>query len=297
MRVIASIAAALLLTIFVVYLLGPSRSFGVTEVPYANLQTQANEPEPAEVAQVDLSAMRKEAPQAVNEPPEQESPLRQSEVGEALLTGRVWGFISGLDGLPASEHWLTFLSKADDFDAGACTDVDGAYEIEVPYGEYTLRYGGLHPSQGAVSVGEFRLQAPELRYDPLISGLRTLTGNLRLFIPGDPETALDNYLLELELRRASYPYELVAEGGTAARRTPRLAPNGEPVKEVNAPWESVPPGWFRFEGLPPETYTLRIICGQNAAGEDLFVDREIDLAQGDLTLEPEIVDIRDFLPN
>ena len=139
----------------------------------------------------------------------------------------------------------------------------------------------------AVRVGEVEIFANlHSPFDIVLEGNRRLSGAFAMSdIPGG--------MIELELT-PEWAVDSVSASGWVI--TPIAKEGKEVGGERGEPRERrLVPGQFTFEGLMPSVYRLKITFGHDTeSGEELFLERTIDLSDGDVSLEAETFTLLDF---
>lgn len=222
----------------------------------------------------------------------------------ATVRGLVWGAEGEL--LPF--HRIAF-EKRGWVPKAVYSDDSGAFVARLPAGEYEVLYYGLDSAFSApILVGALTVEADsQVPYDVVVVGECSLSGNLKVSLPPEPGALAGGHLtLRLELRMPWDPDRLIASGETEVpRQTGQV--RSEDGSEVASPAtpdsahedesEEAPmprAGDFRFTGLVPDVYLLRIILGETEQGDPIYIDRTIDLSGGDLSLPPETLSPTEF---
>jgi hypothetical protein len=232
--------------------------------------------------------------------PEETLLVGDPEDGEMLEYeyGSVSGMIFDALGVPSSGAKVAFSFGADivaDRTRRAVSDDLGFYELpRLRVGTWTVFFFGT-PSDltprgsrlAAVRVGEVEIFANlHSPFDIVLEGNRRLSGAFAMSdIPGG--------MIELELT-PEWAVDSVSASGWVI--TPIAKEGKEVGGERGEPRERrLVPGQFTFEGLMPSVYRLKITFGHDTeSGEELFLERTIDLSDGDVSLEAETFTLLDF---
>ena len=150
---------------------------------------------------------------------------------------------------------------------------------------------------------------------------RTLSGrytvapdDLQADIDGDGRPEPQTLLLMISLWEKRFPDQVIAFAETtvypmpydqwhrrsrgASREERHLTPEQiaewmrtEKLERTRAEQEGTAPidpsGYFRFVGLPPGEYIIRILFAQTVEGEEIYLERYVDLTDHDVDLPPE----------
>ena len=161
------------------------------------------------------------------------------------------------------------------------SDENGAYELEeVPVGSWDAFYVGKTFGGNRCSVAFGKVEVLENQaaiFDFVLTEERILEGHLTV-----PEQ--DGILLQLELRSAWDDERIVAQGMAVTNLAEPLPPDEDPRMWENER-ESQASGLFRMEALSADRYVLRIVLGKDTEGRSIYLEREIDLTAGDVTLD------------
>lgn len=203
--------------------------------------------------------------------------------------GSIYGTVYDPRGGALARRAVRF-TREDGYSRTVWSDKGGAYEIEaVPVGSFDAYYvGKTYGGNGSgVLFGKLDvLQNQAAIFDFVLIDERVLSGHLTV-----PET--DGVLLRLELRSAWDDERILADGVAISRVVEQ-----EPPDENPAMWpleqEAQASGLFRMEGLSADRYVLRIIVGTDTEGHSIYIEREIDLTTGDVTLD-EAFTYQDFV--
>ena len=213
---------------------------------------------------------------------------------EPVATGSITGMVLGRDREPLSRHRVGFREAGDPHGGQrlqTLSDGLGQYTLErIPVGEWSALHLGdarddwsrnAETLVGTVHVVESRVTV----FDVVLPGDRCLSGAITL--ADDPLAAL-----QLELRSCEDPGSLVAAGWASPEPddgppSPEEERRDERDTRSEEPTERRPAGGFRFCGLAPGCYSLRVILGKEVStGEIHYLERELDLSEGDVSLEP-----------
>ncbi len=207
--------------------------------------------------------------------------------------GSLYGVLYAAEGAEMVGHRLLFSSEDHNLPARSVTTGDhGSYlATGLAAGFWQIYY--LGPADGTGSAGGSLAAVAEvvadhaLPFDVVLEGGRSLSGYLKV-----PE--VDGLGLRLELRPIGL-LQLTAYC-VAVTRNAFDAPPPPPQPGSASPEDDLPPapqvsGAFRMAGLLPGRYRLRLLLDADGM---VFLDREIDLSEGDLILE-ESLKVEDFL--
>jgi hypothetical protein len=171
---------------------------------------------------------------------------------------------------------------------------DKAYYMaaRIPVGKWSALYLGDRRSDANVGyeVGQVEVFENQVTpFDFVLLGERKLTGAFT--IKDEPEIGL-----RLELYTKSS--DRLAGRGWAkpsyeALRQKEKNPDNLPDPEGRPPPD--PSGYFCFAGLEPGPYVLRIVMGTDETGAELYVEREYDLFESDVTFEQEVLTNDEFI--
>lgn len=169
------------------------------------------------------------------------------------------------------------------------SDEGGAYEVEdVPVGSFAAYYVGktYGSNDSGVLFGELEVLPNQAAlFDFVLTDERILSGHLTV-----PET--DGVTLRLELRSVWNDERILADGIAVTKLAPAEPPDEDP-RMWPLEQEAQASGLFRMEGLAADRYVLRIIVGTDPEGRSIYLEREIDLTTGDVTLD-EAFTFQDF---
>lgn len=184
------------------------------------------------------------------------------------------------------------------------TDADGFYRIDgLDAGTWYAQLAEDDPrfppgDRIARSMGEVEVVADRVtHFDLHVTGERTLGGKLLLDMD-DPELGGEGGVgLFLELRTVLEPVDIVGRGKLVISKHP-FWDDGQVEQEGQDGFGEAPSklemGCFRFGGLEARAYTLRAYLDP---GSDFFVERPVDLVDGDVELAPEVLELDEFWDN
>jgi len=263
-------------------------------------------PRMSAVTEQPLSAQREAVPSTqVSESAPQ---VRQDQAASEQF-GSITGSVFDFSGKPLAHRNVAFYAPGDLSFAKrvrACSDDNGYYTIErIPVGHWTAYYLGSQGNQEAPLLlsGEVDIHANQMAaLDFVLLGERRLSGAFAL-----AEQDLVNMnvpegrgvSLQLELRSRWQPDVIVAKG---TAQTLRKGADSKPSDPRKADVPETPRGVGRFEmtGLEAGQYTLRIMVpgrAKDSSGKfvDLYIEKEVDLVQADLTLPSEELSLAQFV--
>lgn len=233
------------------------------------------------------------------QPPPAEPAEPAEPVGPVGPVGRVSGGVFGLHGNLLSHHFVEFTAGTDLMQGRSYheySDERGQYETKpMPVGTYQVSH-----RSGDISrhVGSLEVRPGMNYYDVHTRGNRSITGAFTVVMPEGVIRRGHSVTLHLELRIESSE-ELVGE--SVLRASPRdsredrvtLDTEEDPAEVAR---QKRPPGYFRFENLEPVPHVLALTLGTiDETGDELVIEREVDLTDGDVELEPEEFTVRSFL--
>jgi hypothetical protein len=299
-----AVAIALLLFLFDSRNQRPSSASFETTAPSAAGQPNATSVSVPSEASAELKIEEAASPPSMssNTPKSDRAPDESSNEAPAALRpaeppsslpkkdfGTIIGTVHNSQMEPVPGHYVSFGRHAVQGVSrilAARTDAAGSYSIErVSAGEWMALYlGDSGESDSALIVGTVTVEKNQVAvFNFALEGDRVLKGVLTV-----PEH--DGASLDLELRDRSF--QVVARGDAVTNS--RLEP-------VPGDVEGPPPtdfgsGYFRFCGLRPDQYVLRIIAGHKpSTGEPMYIEEEIDLTHGDVTLPPRKFTYEEFM--
>ncbi len=178
------------------------------------------------------------------------------------------------------------------------SDKLGQYGIErVPVGTWSILYRGdvrdyeareSEQVMGTVDVLEGRAAV----FDVVLRGDRSFSGAVTL-------AGASKAVLRLELRSELDPEHLVGMGWASPEQEeekPLTDWQGDDRETGTGREERRRPGAFRFGGLEPGPYLFRVILGKDVhTGEELYVERSVDLMERDVVLDPIAYTQLDFV--
>ena len=222
---------------------------------------------------------------------------------EVAGTGTVTGTVLDWQGAPLVRHEV-LVCQGDDLLSGcrrpALSDELGVYTVEgVPAGTWDVYTGPPTdgPGSSAVHAGSVEVWKDRVSvFDILQEGPRCLVGAVTY----GPDLTVG---LRLQLRPTWDPGRVVATGWALARpeeeKRPRpegsLPDGNEDELEPEPPRKGIVSGGFRFCGLAPGSYVLRVILGRDVeTGRDVCLEREVDLTEHDVDLGPLVFESWEF---
>jgi hypothetical protein len=180
----------------------------------------------------------------------------------------------------------------------AYSDRDGYYIAkDIPVGIYTVLFYGKQKHSlrqlGTVEVFEGRSS-----YDVILFGFgeRKLQGAFTIAMPEGAVPPGASMKFQLEVRNVGSD-DIVAWGEattivSAEQARERFSTDTEDPEEVAR--QSRPQGHFSIGGLEPDRYTLRILLGEDREGDLIYIERDVDLFEGNVTLPAEAFTLETF---
>ncbi len=273
---------------------------------------QHQEPPPADeslLASFSGSAVNRE-PDPASHPPKQPETSPTQTPTNPIGFGTIGGSVFDRNGKPLARHRVAFCAGKDiNFSerVTALSDENGYFLLEhVPAGRWHAVYIGpdveLFPS--VLEFGPIEVQPDRLiSFNFYLDGDRTLTGKLTLSEEDLRElggSITDEIHLQLELRAKWDSDTIVARGVASTSLETHSKIDKASVGKSDLPNGHGASGKFRMSGIVPGVYTLRIIVGQSKNSRtgkmmDLYLEREVDLFEGDLELPAEEFTLAQFV--